>query len=70
VPSLRELTIPACDLEVTGNFEPLISQQLFDQVQDVLQERNAAATTHNRSNTDFPLRVFVRCGVCGSLSIL
>jgi hypothetical protein len=61
------LTIPACDLKVTGNFEPLISQQHFDQVQDVSQERNAAATADNRSNTDFPLRIFVRCGVGGSL---
>lgn len=48
-----------------GDFEPLISREIFDQVQYILSGRKAPFTTHSRDNPDFPLRHFVRCGHCG-----
>lgn len=58
------VTIPKWGLRASGNFEPLVPQRLFDGVQDVLQGRAVVANAHQRNNPDFPLRVFVRCGIC------
>lgn len=58
------VTIPKWDIRSPGSFEPLVTQQIFDLVQDVLQGRRAVAKAYERNNSDFPLRVFMRCGVC------
>ena len=44
---------------VKGIFEPLISQELFEQVQRVLQRRTHRVLEYKRDNPDFPLRRFV-----------
>ena len=48
-----------------GDFEPLISEELFYRVQSVLSGRVPATTPQQRAHPDFPLRAFVRCVSCG-----
>jgi site-specific DNA recombinase len=43
-----------------GDFEPLISEDLFYQVQAVLAGRIASTAPRQRAHPDFPLRGFVR----------
>jgi len=64
---------PEVDIRERGSFEPLVSEELFARVQDVLEGRRVALSTHTRDNPEFPLRVFVSCAKCntpltGSLS--
>jgi len=49
--------------KVKGNFEALVSEELFTTVQDVLSGRRVPAP-HKRVNEDFPLRGFARCAKC------
>lgn len=58
------VVIPTWGLKERGSFEPLVTQELFDAVQDVLAGKKVAATAYSRNHPDFPLRVFVRCGKC------
>ena len=48
-----------------GDFEPLVSQEIFDTVQALLDGKRASVTPHLRNHPDFPLRHFVKCGCCG-----
>ena len=48
-----------------GDFEPLISEELFYRVQSVLSGLVPATTPQQRAHPDFPLRAFVRCVSCG-----
>jgi site-specific DNA recombinase len=48
-----------------GQHESIISQELFDTVQDALDGKNAAPIVHKKVNEDFPLRGFVLCTGCG-----
>jgi site-specific DNA recombinase len=48
-----------------GDFEPLISEDLFYRVQAVLSGRVPSTTPQQRAHLDFPLRAFVRCESCG-----
>ena len=48
-----------------GDFEPLISEDLFYRVQAVLSGRLPSTTPKQRAHPDFPLRAFVRCESCG-----
>ena len=48
-----------------GDFEPLISEDLFYRVQAVLSGRVPSTTPQQRAHPDFPLRAFVRCDSCG-----
>ena len=48
-----------------GDFEPLISEDLFYRVQAVLSGRLPSTTPQQRAHPDFPLRAFVRCKSCG-----
>ena len=54
----------AWGIDVEGNFEPIVDEHTFYRVQAVLRESKAAGKRHRRQNPDFPLRRFVRCGVC------
>src|SRR5439155_26939329 len=45
---------------------PLVSEELFGQVQNVLDGRKPKVAPHTRNHPDFPLRRFVRCGQCGT----
>jgi DNA invertase Pin-like site-specific DNA recombinase len=49
------------DIKVKGVHEPLITQELFDAVQDHL---NAKAGPHTKLNEEFPLRGVVKCAAC------
>ena len=49
--------------KVRGNFEALVSEELFITVQDVLKGRRVPVP-HKRVSEDFPLRGFVRCAKC------
>ena len=48
---------------IRGNHDPLISDELFQTVQDRL---NGKARPHKRLNEDFPLRGVVRCARCAA----
>jgi hypothetical protein len=52
-------------LDKRGDFEPLISEDLFYQVQAVLSGRTSNTAPRQRAHPDFPLRGFVRCASCG-----
>jgi DNA invertase Pin-like site-specific DNA recombinase len=47
-----------------GSFDPLVSSETFQRVQDIMDGKNRAVIPHVRNNEDFPLRVFVRCAMC------
>jgi len=48
-----------------GDFEPLISEDLFYRVQAILSGRTPSTAPRKRADPDFPLRGFVRCHSCG-----
>ena len=48
-----------------GDFQPLLSEDLFYRVQAVLSGRVRSTTPQQRAHPDFPLRAFVRCEFCG-----
>ncbi|MGA3196460.1 MAG: recombinase family protein, partial [Terriglobales bacterium] len=50
--------------KVKGQHEPIVSQELFDVVQDVLDGKSAAPVVHKQVNQDFPLKGIVRCTAC------
>jgi site-specific DNA recombinase len=50
------------EIRVRGSHEPLVSESLFEQVQ---QRINGKSTPHVKLNDDFPLRGFVKCASCG-----
>lgn len=49
--------------KVKGNFETLVSEELFITVQDVLDGKRVPVP-HKKVSEDFPLRGFVRCCKC------
>lgn len=50
---------------IKGIHEPLISKELFDKVQDIIDGKRPTATPRKRNNPSFPLRKFIRCRKCG-----
>jgi site-specific DNA recombinase len=52
------------DLVVRGVHPPIVTQQLFDKVQEVLTGRSKTARTRQVLNPEFPLRQFIRCSKC------
>ena len=50
--------------EQAGDFEPLVSEALFLRAQARLSGKGPAAESRHRDNPNFPLRRFVRCGLC------
>jgi len=51
------VSIPAWELKERGKHEPLVSEELFNTVQDVLDGTRAAVVSYQRNHPDFPLRV-------------
>jgi len=49
-----------------GLHAPVVSQELFDAVQRVLSGRKLSSAPKRKHNPAFPLRHFVKCGVCGT----
>ena len=58
------IVIPKWELVVAGRFQALISREVFDKVQAILDGRAVCITPRAKCHTDFPLRGFVRCGCC------
>jgi site-specific DNA recombinase len=50
---------------VKGDFLPIVSEDLFQRVQDVLAGRSPKVVPHRRQNEEFPLRGVLLCHVCG-----
>jgi site-specific DNA recombinase len=52
--------------ETRGDFEPLVSEELFGRVQAQLSQhaRMGKVTARHRNHPEFPLRRFVRCATC------
>jgi site-specific DNA recombinase len=48
-----------------GDFDPLISEELFYRVRGILSGRVRVVAPHQRNRPDFPLRGLVRCHACG-----
>jgi site-specific DNA recombinase len=48
-----------------GDFDPLISEDLFYRAQSVLAGRVPSTAPRQRAHSDFPLRGFVYCQICG-----
>lgn len=54
------------DLRVKGKHQPIISEGLFEKVQDVLEGKKPMDAPKRRINPAFPLRGLLRCAACGS----
>jgi DNA invertase Pin-like site-specific DNA recombinase len=63
---MGRVVMPTWDIDVQGDFEPIVDASLFQAVQDVLHGRSPAKSSHVRDHPDFPLRRVVRCGRCSS----
>ena len=50
---------------VKGLHAPIVSQELYDAVQRVLSGRKLSSAPKRKQNPAFPLKHFVKCGVCG-----
>lgn len=51
---------------VKGLHAPIVSQDLFDAVQRLLAGRKLSSAPKQKRNPAFPLKHFVKCGVCGT----
>jgi site-specific DNA recombinase len=51
---------------VRGLHRPIVSEELFARVQDVLSGRKLASTPKRKHNEAFPLKPFVHCEACGT----
>jgi site-specific DNA recombinase len=62
------VTLPSDDTfePVRGLHQPIISQELFGEVQTILDGRTPPPTPKRKVNPDFPLKCFVRCESCGN----
>lgn len=49
---------------IRGIFEPLISEEEFKKVQDILNGKKPVITAYKRNNPEFPLRQFITCPNC------
>lgn len=58
------INAPQWKTVIKGDFEPIVSQDLFDQVQMRLDGKSPVAVPHAKDRDDFPLRGFVFCGEC------
>src|ERR1017187_9227743 len=50
---------------VRGLHEPLVTQELFDRVQAILDGRKPSSAPKRKLNPAFPLKCFVKCDSCG-----
>lgn len=48
-----------------GDFEPIISEELYNKVQSLLLGIKPTVTSYIRNNPEFPLKQFVLCPFCG-----
>jgi site-specific DNA recombinase len=55
----------AWGIKARGMWEPIISEDLFERIQARFSGNSTSRQTRSQKNPDFPLRIFVRCEVCG-----
>ncbi len=60
------IVVPRLNVNGQGDFQPLVSAEVFERVQALLSGRSKAVVPHLRNHPDFPLRRFVGCGSCGT----
>ena len=53
------------DVHSKGKHQPIISEALFDKVQEILDGKKPITTVKHRANPAFPLRGLFRCATCG-----
>lgn len=58
------VVVPRWGIDVEGAFEGLVSEELFNRVQAVLDRRAVPKVQHKRANENFPLRGLLRCNLC------
>ena len=61
-----QIEVPSLGVSAQGDFTPLVSEELFQRVQRLLNGKGVALTPHHRNHPDFPLRRFVACAGCGT----
>src|SRR5262249_8094116 len=59
------IVVPEWQVDVQGRFQPLVSREVFDKVQSILEGRAVSIVPRAKCHADFPLRGFVSCGYCG-----
>ncbi len=59
------VSVKCWNIESKGNFEPLVCEETFDEVQAILAGRKRGYVQRIQHNPDFPLRHFLKCGSCG-----
>ncbi|MGH9199857.1 MAG: recombinase zinc beta ribbon domain-containing protein [Vicinamibacterales bacterium] len=57
--------VPESGVSRHGDFEPLVSEEIFYRVQAILEGRVQVTSPRKRSRPDFPLKGLVRCDACG-----
>ncbi len=50
---------------VIGRHEPLVSKELFLKANEIIANKNAQPTTHQKHNNELPLKIFMKCKTCG-----
>ena len=60
------IEVPSFGVSVQGDFTALVSEELFQRVQKLLDGKGVALKPHRRNHPDFPLRRFVACATCGT----
>jgi len=59
------IDVPEFGVSRRGDFDPLVSEDTFDRVQAISQQRVPVTAPHQRGRADFPLKGLVRCATCG-----
>ena len=60
------IVIPSFQVNTNGDFDAIVSKELFLHVQNILDGNTSKNVPHKKHNTDFPLRRFMRCAKCGT----
>ncbi len=59
------ITSNGWDIEVRGDFAPIVDEQRFRRIAERLSGGLGERQVRSKHSVDFPLRVFLRCAVCG-----
>ena len=59
------IIVESFEVDREGDFEPIISKELFDQAQIALGKVGYEYASHSQMNENFPLKRFIRCSHCG-----
>jgi site-specific DNA recombinase len=62
---IGEIDVPDFNISTRGDFEPLVTERIFFRVQAILDGRYEVTAPRQRTDSDFPLRGYVRCESCG-----